>query len=116
MLLAAAPLTFAALGAPRPLAAAPAAPDSATRVTAPAWRSLAPAPDRLQHAGLSFSLAAGTGIATAAPGPGTGVALAFGVVKEVHDARHGGRFDWGDLAFDAAGAVLGGIVAAALVR
>ena len=80
-----------------------------------AWRSIAPGPDKLQHAGLSFGLAAGVGIAARAPWPGAGVSLGFGVVKELADRRHG-RFDPLDLTADAVGAVLGALVTRSLVR
>jgi hypothetical protein len=107
-----------ALGWLAPLAApawAQAPADSTARPPLVTWHMIAPPPDRLQHAGLSFSLAAGVGIAAHAPWPGAGVALALGTAKELHD-RRGGRFDPVDLGADLLGAVLGALATRSVLR
>jgi len=59
--------------------------------------------DRLQHAGLSLTLAAGLIVLFHDRAAGGGVTLALGVAKEIWDAGHGGA-DLVDLLADAAGA------------
>ena len=96
---------------------------------APAADSLvAPPPDawfgndKAKHAGLSFALAAGGGLALRhgmdarrgdAVAFAAGVTLALGVTKEVADARRprSPLFSWRDLVADAVGAALGAVVA-----
>jgi hypothetical protein len=76
-----------------------------------AWPAAVVRSDRLQHASLSFTLAAGTGLAGGTRAQAFGIILALGVAKELHDGRHG-RFDVVDLAAGAAGAALGAFAAA----
>lgn len=91
-------------------ALAQAVPADSTAVYPPphvrAWQVGLVRPDRLQHASLSFTLAAGAALATRRPVASFAVTLAFGLAKELWDAR-GGEFDPVDLAADAAGAALG---------
>lgn len=68
--------------------------------------------DRLQHASLSFTLAAGATAISRRPGASFVGAFALGFIKEVRDIRHGG-FDIIDLAADLTGSVLGASVARA---
>ena len=42
----------------------------------------------------------------------SGVTVGVGIAKEVNDARRGGRFDIGDLAWDFAGGAAAGVVLA----
>lgn len=78
----------------------PAPPPAAVR----AWQT-GTRPDRLQHAGLAFTLGLGAGLATRRPAVAAASACGLGLLKEVRDARHGG-FDAVDLAADAVGAAL----------
>lgn len=71
--------------------------------------------DRWQHASLAFALTAGAGAAGVEPAPAALGALALGVAKELLDARTG-RFDLGDLAADAAGALLAAVALDAITR
>ena len=75
-----------------------------------AWQVGLARPDRLQHASLSFALAAGATLVTRRPGASFAGALALGLAKEVWDSRSSG-FDGTDLAADAAGAALGAAAA-----
>ena len=96
----------------------PSAPPDSVRGVPDAWF----ARDKAMHAGLSFALAAGGGLALrhgldartqdAAPFA-IGTTLALGVVKEVNDERRvgGSGFSWRDLVADAVGALLGAAVA-----
>ena len=77
-----------------------------------AWQVGLRRPDRLQHAGLSFTLAAGATLVSASPLASFTGTLALGLAKEIWDSRHG-SFDAVDLAADAAGAALGASVAGA---
>ncbi len=61
-------------------------------------------PDRLQHAGLSFTMGLGAGLATRRPAAAAATSV-LGLLKELRDTRHGG-FDAVDLAADVAGAAL----------
>lgn len=88
------------LGGSPPVSAGPAVPDARVR----AWQTGAIGADRVQHASITLALGTGLGIATREPAAAFGGALAVGIVKELLDARRGGRFDLGDLAADAAGA------------
>ena len=76
-----------------------------------AWQTGLLRADRLQHASLSFTLAAGAGLAGRTRTQAFGFTLALGVAKELHDGRRG-RFDVVDLAADAAGAALGAFASA----
>jgi hypothetical protein len=67
--------------------------------------------DRLQHGSLSFTLAAGAGLAGARRAPAFAGVLGVGVLKELRD-RRGSGFDRIDLAADAIGAALGALAAA----
>jgi hypothetical protein len=58
--------------------------------------------DRLQHASLSFTLAAGLTVLFRDRAAGAGVALGLGIAKELWDSRHGGA-DATDLLADALG-------------
>lgn len=71
-----------------------------------AWQTGLLKPDRLQHASLSFTLAAGATLAGAKPVSAFAGTLAIGLAKELWDARST-RFDAVDLAADAFGAALG---------
>ena len=100
----------------RTVTAAPAAPD--TLAPPPpavrAWQ-LGPRPDRLQHAGLAFTIGLGAGLVTRRAGPAAAAPCALGLLKEVRDARQGG-FDTLDLAADALGAALAALAAHAATR
>jgi len=63
-------------------------------------------PDRLQHAGFSFTLAVAGTIGFRDRAAGGAVALALGAAKEGWDSRHGGA-DAVDLLADAVGVALG---------
>lgn len=67
--------------------------------------------DRLQHGSLSFTLAASAGLGGRSRAEALACTLALGLVKELHDGRHG-RFDPVDLAADLVGATLGAWAAA----
>jgi hypothetical protein len=96
-----------ALADPATKASAPA--DSAAVLPPPrvrAWQLGLARPDRLQHASLSFALAAAATLASGRPRASFAGALALGLAKELWDA-HVTAFDPADLAADAAGAALG---------
>lgn len=97
-----------------PAARAEGAPaDSAAAYPPPrvrAWQVGLARADRLQHASLSFTLAAGAAAASRRPAAAFAGVLALGLAKEFRDARRG-RFDAVDLAADAAGAALGAAAA-----
>lgn len=100
-----------ALAAPREAPAAAA--DSTTAYPPPrvrAWQVGLVRADRLQHASLSFTLAAGATLVSRRPGASFAGALALGLAKELWD-RRAGRFDATDFAADAAGAALGAAAA-----
>ncbi len=107
-----------ALATARP-ARAQAPADSSATPTAPtrpaprvrAWQVGLLRADRLQHASLSFTLAAGIGLAGRPRAEALGITLALGVLKELRDARSD-RFDPADLAADATGAALGALAGA----
>lgn len=65
--------------------------------------------DRLQHASLSFTLAAGAGVSGASAPQAAWFTVALGFAKECLDARRD-RFDPADLAADLTGALLGASV------
>ena len=67
--------------------------------------------DRLQHASLSFALAAATIIATRNRAAGAATAFALGLGKEIWDGRRG-HFDPVDLAADAVGVGLATVLVA----
>ena len=71
-----------------------------------AWQVGLARPDRLQHASLSFTLAAGAGLAGGTRREAFLLTLGLGTVKELRDRRHGG-FDPVDLTAGAIGAALG---------
>ncbi|MEO5987463.1 MAG: hypothetical protein ABIU54_03725 [Candidatus Eisenbacteria bacterium] len=62
----------------------------------------------MQHASLSFALAAGVGITSDRRATAFGVSLGLGLLKECWDARRT-RFDPIDLSADAIGAMLGSL-------
>lgn len=110
MLVLALALAVLAPGAAR---AQPAPADSLAAYPPPhvrAWQVGLVRADRLQHASLSFALAAGATLAGCRPGASFAGALALGFAKELWDARSSG-FDPTDLAADAAGAALGAAAA-----
>lgn len=93
----------------RAAAGADAAADSLAAFPPPrvrAWQTGLARPDRLQHASLSGTLAAGATAAGARPLAAFAGTFALGLLKECWDAR-ATRFDAVDLAADAAGAALG---------
>lgn len=92
-------------------AARPAWPTARVR----AWQTGALRPDRLQHASLSFALAAAASTIGGRDGAAFAGTLLLGVGKEAWDAR-GGRFDTRDLAGDLAGAALGTWAGSAIRR
>ena len=67
--------------------------------------------DRLEHASLSFAIAAATIIATRNRAAGAATALALGLGKEIWDGRRG-HFDPVDLAADAVGVGLATVLVA----
>jgi hypothetical protein len=71
-----------------------------------AWQTGLGRPDRLEHASLSFTLAAGTGLAGGTRTNAFLLSLGLGALKELRDRHHGG-FDPVDLAAGALGAALG---------
>lgn len=79
--------------------AAPAFPDREARV----WQMGLTRSDRLQHATFSFSAGLMIGLTAEEPLAAAGGAMAFGLAKELWDARTG-RFDVLDLVADALGA------------
>lgn len=103
--------------APGRAAAGTAAPaDTLARPSAAvrAWQT-GTRPDRLQHAGLAFTLGLGAGLATRRPAVAAASACGLGLLKEVRDTRHGG-FDAVDLAADALGAALAALATHAATR
>lgn len=111
---AAAALLFVALAA-RDARAQAADADSALvfpRAADRAWQVGLVRSDRLQHASLSFTLAAGSVIGGASPARAFWITAALGVAKECFDARHD-RFDPVDVAADLAGALSGASAARA---
>jgi hypothetical protein len=117
-------LALCALPAPRPILArhvatfASAAGDSATSSSPPApslvtihERAGLLRSDRLQHASLSFTLAAGAALAGGSRAGSFGFSISLGFAKELYDRRHS-RFDPIDLSADAIGAALGALAAA----
>jgi len=74
-----------------------------------AWQVGLLRPDRLQHASLSFALAAALTIVTRNRAGGATAALAIGFGKEVWDGKHG-QFDPVDLAADAVGVGLAAVL------
>jgi hypothetical protein len=104
-----APATTRAAGtASDTTAVAPAFPSAPVR----AWQMGLLRSDRLQHASLSFTIAAGATVLTRRPGASFAGTLALGLLKELRDIRHGG-FDSMDLAADLTGSLLGASVARA---
>lgn len=104
--------TSAAVAAPADSTAArPAWPTARVR----AWQTGAVRSDRLQHASLSFALAAAATTISGREGAAFAGTLLLGVGKEAWDARRG-RFDTGDLAADLAGAALGTWAGSAIRR
>lgn len=71
-----------------------------------AWQAGLVRPDRLEHASLSFTLAAAVLLATRDRAAGAGTAFALGLAKECWDARGASGFDPVDLAADAGGITL----------
>lgn len=87
----------------------PARPDSLVTFPSPTtrrWQTGVLRTDRLQHAGLSATLAAGVALVADDRRQGFGLALALGLLKEARDARRTG-FDVTDLLADALGAWAG---------
>jgi hypothetical protein len=80
-----------------------------------AWQTGMIAPDKLAHLSLSFTGGLAVGVLSREPALALGGALAFGLAKELRDRRDSG-FDPGDLAADAAGAVLAGLATRSLTR
>jgi hypothetical protein len=81
---------------------------TAAEARAPAAQTISGPPsllraDRLQHASLSFTLAAGLTVATGDRAAAAGITLALGFAKELWDARREGA-DLVDLLADVAGA------------
>jgi hypothetical protein len=102
------PLVLAFALAPR-AACAGAAADSSLTFPPPlvrTWQTGLVRPDRLQHASLSFTLAAGATAVTRRPLASFAGTLLLGLAKEAWDARRT-AFDPADLAADATGAALG---------
>lgn len=94
--------------APDTTAIAPAFPSAPVR----AWQMGLLRSDRLQHASLSFTIAAGATVLSRRPAWSFAGTLALGFLKELRDIRHGG-FDRMDLAADLTGSLLGASVARA---
>ena len=72
----------------------------------PAWQRGLLRADRLEHASLSLTIATGLAITGRDRADSFAFTLALGVLKELHDRRHG-EFDPVDLSADAVGAALG---------
>lgn len=85
--------------ASRPLAAWP---ESAVR----AWQAGMLRPDRVQHASVSFTLAAALLLATRSRTASAAGTLALGIGKELWDTRSASGFDPVDLAADGVGITL----------
>lgn len=71
-----------------------------------AWQTGLLRPDRLEHASLSFTLTAALILATRDHAAAAAGALAFGLGKELWDARGSSGFDVIDLSADGAGVTL----------
>ncbi len=71
-----------------------------------AWQVGLLRPDRLQHASLSFTIAAGANVTMRRPATAFAFTLSLGLVKEIWDSRHD-SFDATDFAADVVGAWLG---------
>lgn len=107
------PLLACALAGPPARAATPA--DTVRADPARhAWMAGTVRPDRLQHASLAFTLGLGSGLASRRPGVALAGTVALAAAKEARDARTGGRFDPGDLAAGALGAVLAAMLTRAI--
>ena len=97
-------------------AATPRRPEPAARPAPDAWLGA----DKLRHFALSGMVqGTGFGVATAAGMDGRSALVAasvatavVGLGKEVHDRRRGGRFSARDLAWDALGGALWGVLVA----
>ncbi len=96
----------APFGVPLARAAAPADTLHVAPARIRAWQLGLARPDRLEHASLSFTLAAGTGLAGGTRTNAFLLSLGLGTLKELRDRHHGG-FDPVDLTADALGAALG---------
>lgn len=70
------------------------------------WQTGLLRPDRIEHASLSFTLAAALVLATRSPGAAAAGVFALGFGKELWDTRGGSGFDAIDLAADATGITL----------
>jgi hypothetical protein len=108
-------LALALAAAPAGAAVPAAGPDSTLAFPSASvrgWQLGWARPDRLQHASLSFTLAAGATLASRRPLPSFAGVLALGLAKELWDARVT-AFDPADLAAGAAGAALGASAARA---
>jgi hypothetical protein len=92
-------------------ARAPAATDAKVR----AWQTGILAPDKLEHASLSFTSGLMIGVATREPAAAFGGAAVLGLGKELWDRRRT-HFDRGDLAADLLGAVAATLITRALER
>jgi len=91
---------------PLALPAALPADTTAHRAHLPPWATALVRIDRLQHASLSLTIAAGIGLLARPRGEAFGFTLALGTLKELLDSRTD-RFDPGDLSADMLGAALG---------
>lgn len=81
----------------------------ATEFPAPrvrAWQVGLARPDRLEHASLSFTLAAALIVASRSHAAAASAAFALGVGKELWDAHGSSGFDPTDVAADATGIAL----------
>jgi hypothetical protein len=72
-------------------------------------------PDRLQHAGLAFTVGLGAGLATRRATVAAVAPCALGLLNEARDARRG-RFDAADLATGGIGAALAALATLAALR
>ena len=71
--------------------------------------------DKQKHFAGGGALAGLTTIITKDPAVGIGVAATAGILKELYDRKHGGRFSTADVVWTAAGGVAGAYVGGLII-